>query len=160
VVYFVHARHRSKTRRAGAQNGSIGPSLRAHRNLVLITAAPIDTIHRHLAERILHGTAAGPTVTAGALRATCPSPMEIRFRSPDDGVHVQFDATITFTVLDGGRTRAVVNITGPVERVTITGPVERNNASGAHSPYSVQDFADAVLGAFRAADRTVRVQSI
>jgi hypothetical protein len=125
-----------------------------HRNMVLISAAPMDALQSSLAHYIPDDSSARAAFLGGAMKVRMESPTRIVFnhlsKITTGGDGDAFAASVTFQQADAHRVRAVVSIDNWREKDGVT---RRAGLT------AMEDFMNTVVAAFRAVDPALRVDA-
>jgi hypothetical protein len=125
-----------------------------HRNLVLDTAASMQTVQNSLAQHLPDDSTARAAFSGGAMRVRMEHPERIVYHHTSKfftgGSGDEFTASVTFKPLETGHLRAVVSIDRWREKDGVT---RRAGIS------AMENFMGTVVNAFRAVDPAVQVHS-
>jgi hypothetical protein len=125
-----------------------------HRNMVLVSGAPIAALQSSLASFIPDDSSARAVFMGGAMRVRMESPTRIVFKHlskiTTGGDGDAFTASVTFDQTDANRVRAVVSIDTWREKDGVT----RRAGIAA-----MESFMNNVVAAFRAVDPSVLVDA-
>jgi hypothetical protein len=125
-----------------------------HRNMVLVSAAPLSALQSSLAQHIPNDDSAKASFLGGAMRVRMEGPTRIVFNHlshiTTGGSGDSFTASVTFATVDARHVRAVVSIDRWREKDGVTRRAGLN---------AMEQFMNNVVNAFRAVDPAVQVDA-